>query len=68
MGNFTSSQQQSMLTQKDFSTNRGVTKFKTALDIKSYTIASMYKHMLSSRATVSKCSANKRIRTKFELS
>ena len=69
MGDFTPSQQQSTLTQNDFSTNRGVTKFKTVLDIESYYIASIHKpNMLSSRATVSRGSADKQIGTEFKLS
>ena len=68
MSDFTPTQQQSTLTQNEFSTNRGVTKFKTALDIESYTIASMREHMLSSRTTATRGSPDRRIATEFELS
>jgi len=51
MDEFSLPQHQSTLTQNDFSTKRGVTKFKTTLDIENYyAIASMHEQMLNSRA------------------
>ena len=68
MDEFSPPQQQSTLMQNDFSTNRGVTKFKTTLDIENYAIASMHEQMLNSRATVSRVSEDKRIANEFDLS
>jgi len=68
MDEFSHPQHQSTLTQNDLSTKRGVTKFKTTLDIENYAIASMHEQMLNSRTTVSRGSEDKRIANEFDLS
>lgn len=68
MGDFAPPQQQSTLMQNNFSTNRGVTEFKSIINIENYDIASMPKQMMNICATVSKRSADKWIRIKFDLS
>ena len=68
MDEFSPPQQQSTLTQNDFSTKRGVTNFKTTLDIESYAIASMHEQMVKSRAQVSRGGAVERIANEFDLS
>lgn len=68
MDEFSPPQQQSTLTQNDFSTKRGVPNFKTTLDIESYAIASMHEQMVKSRAQVSRGGAVERIANEFDLS
>ena len=67
MDDFSPPQQQSTLTQNDFSTKRGAANFKDTIDIENCAIISMHEHMLKSRAAVTRGSADKRNATDFDL-
>jgi len=68
MDQFLSPPKQSTLTQNVFSTDKGVTRYKTTLDIESYAIKSMHESLMNGHATVSRGSADKRVPTEYDLS
>ena len=57
-----------MLTQNALSTDKGVIRYKTTLDIESYAIKSMHELLMNGRATVSRGSADKQVLTEYGLS
>ena len=59
MDDFSPPQQQSTLTQNDFSTKRGAANFNDTIDIENCAIVIMHEHMLKDRAAVTRGSADK---------